>query len=150
MACAPGYDWWPRARMASARAVASAADSRIPRSVHQEIVPEATLPMLIPTIVPAVPRKLPRTAASTVPTVAATMTGRCARKVSGLCARKASTFSVSLLSVSLVMISKGKVMATAAMPGGTVPKAIGYRTAGARAGRSPVTSITRRRLATAS
>src|ERR1700757_1908759 len=91
--------------MASARAAARAADRRMPRSAHQEAVPEARLPITIPAIVPAAPIRLPRTAASTVPVVAATMAGRCDRKVSGL-----ACGSDSGLAVSLVMISE-QVMA---------------------------------------
>src|ERR1700750_3203191 len=96
--------------MASARAAARAADRRMPRSAHQEAVPDARLPITIPAIVPAAPIRLPRTAASTVPVVAATMAGRCDRKVSGL-----ACGSDSGLAVSLVMISE-QVMAP--RPGG--------------------------------
>jgi hypothetical protein len=79
-ASSPGCSGRPRARMASARAAASAADRRMPRSAYQEAVPDARLPIIIPAIVPAAPIKLPRIAASTVPEVAATMAGGCERK----------------------------------------------------------------------
>src|ERR1700745_3671928 len=103
--------------MASARAVARAADRRMPRSAHQEHVPEARLPITIPTIVPATPIRLPRIAASTVPAVAAMMAGRCDREVSGLISGL-----VSGLAVSLVMLSR-KVMARRA---GRYPEGTGY------------------------
>ncbi len=104
-ASSPGCSGWPRARMTSARAVASAADRRMPRSAHQEHVPEARLPITIPAMVPAAPIRLPRIAASMVPVVAAAMAGRCERKVSGL-----APGLVSGLALSLVMISR-QVMA---------------------------------------
>ena len=77
----------------------------MPRSAHQEAVPEARLPITIPAIVPAAPIRLPRIAASTVPVVAATMAGRCDRKVSGR-----ACGLVSGLAVSLVILSR-RVMA---------------------------------------
>ena len=104
-ASSPGCSGRPRARMASARAAASAADRRMPRSAHQEHVPAARLPITIPAIVPTAPIRLPRIAASTVPVVAATMAGRCERKLSGLACGLDSG-----LAVSLVMISR-RVMA---------------------------------------
>ena len=58
---------------------------------------EAMLPITIPAIVPAVPIRLPRVAASTVPVVAATMAGRCERKVSDLVSDLASGLAVSLV-----------------------------------------------------
>ena len=75
-ASSSGCSGRPWARMASARAVATAADRRSPRSVHQEIVPDSRLPIVIPTSVPATPMRLPRTVANRVPAVAAAMAGR--------------------------------------------------------------------------
>ena len=75
-ASSSGCSGRPRARMASARAAATAADRRRPRSVHQEIVPDSRLPVVIPASVPATPIKLPRIVASRVPAVAAAMAGR--------------------------------------------------------------------------
>jgi len=75
-ASSSGCSGRPWARMASARAVATAADRRRPRSVHQEIVPDSRLPTVIPTSVPATPIRLPRTVANRVPAVAAAMAGR--------------------------------------------------------------------------
>ena len=75
-ASSSGCSGRPWARIASARAVATAADRRRPRSVHQEIVPDSRLPIVIPTSVPATPIRLPRTVANRVPAVAAAMAGR--------------------------------------------------------------------------
>jgi len=104
-ASSPGCSGRPRARMASARALASAADRRMPRSAHQEAVPEARLPITIPTIVPAAPIRLPRIAASMVPVVAATMAGRCERKVSGLACGCDSGLAVSLVMISVQVMA---------------------------------------------
>lgn len=112
-ASSSGCSGRPRARMASARAVATAVDRRRPRSVHQEIVPDSRLPTVIPTSVPATPIRLPRTVASTVPEVAAAMAGRWERKVSGL----AESLTASGFTESVVMISRAG-HGTAARPEG--------------------------------
>ena len=121
----------PWARIASARAVATAADRRRPRSVHQEIVPDSRLPIVIPTSVPATPIRLPRSVANRGPAVAAAMAGRWERKDSGLAGTLAvsgraeslavscleESLAVSCLAESLVMISRAG-HSTAALPEG--------------------------------
>jgi len=99
-AVSPVCGRWPQLRRVSAWAAARAADRRMARSAHHEQVPEARLPIAMPTTVPAVPIMLPRTAASTVPVAAAAMAGRCERKVSGLADKDFSGVAVSRIMLS--------------------------------------------------